>query len=197
MRKPHFLTVLLVGLFAARESRADACFVPNWDNNPVVRLENLESFSDYDFYLLYGHSTGNPGARLLLTPVGRDGRTRVEGNGWRFTKTYLIGVPKGQPAPHPPLPDGDPDAWMSRSGNGILQSNALEGFTGNGAPEGFVMPYRVELGAGKLQVIALPLELAPADWLGSHLCLAIAGVAMSVSIAWFVLMILRRKKQAA
>src|SRR5262245_43048696 len=92
-----FLLVLL--LLPAARAQADMGFSFLSKPNPQFRFENLSDYPDHDFYLKYGHSSGNPFSAPFVTPVTAGSPTQVKGEGKRLTPVVLIAVPHGGPVP--------------------------------------------------------------------------------------------------
>src|SRR5215472_4437469 len=87
---------LLGGATGVQADMAPGPFDWSRDYDPQLRFENLADYPDFDFYLKYGRSRGNPGRDPHLTRVTSAVTVRLEGSGRRITSIFLIAVPCGQ-----------------------------------------------------------------------------------------------------
>src|SRR5262245_39547576 len=72
------------------------------ERSTAIRCEHLFDYPEYDFYLKYGRSPGNPYGGFHLMKVETASFFRLEGGGRRYTPVYLVAVPRGKVLP--PLP---------------------------------------------------------------------------------------------
>jgi hypothetical protein len=175
-----FLLVLL--LLPAAPARADMGFSFLSNTNPQFRFENLSDYPDHDFYLKYGHSSGNPFSAKFVTPVTAGTPTQVKGEGKRLTPVVLIAVPHGGPVPSTQM-ESD---WVVTAEPGTLQSEPLKWDVGGTAL------YRVRIEDGRLQAISRGTEwLSGNTWVG-----VIVGAALCAAVAFGGLFLVRRRLAA-
>jgi hypothetical protein len=179
-QKVLFLLVLL--LLPAAPARADVGFSFLRNTNPQFRFENLSDYPDHDFYLKYGHSSGNPQSAKFVTPVAAGTPIRLEGEGIRLTTVVLIAVRQGAPAPSTKM-ESD---WLVHAEPGTLQSEPLNWDVGGTAV------YRVAIENGRLQAISRGTEwVSRSTWVG-----VIVGAALCVTITLAGLFFIRRRLAA-
>jgi hypothetical protein len=192
MRLSVFKTrlILLAFLLPAGAARGDVgpAFLQD-ATYPAMRFDNLSDYPAYDFYLKYGHGRGNPYASPHLGAV-RSGEPfrNFEGTG-RTTPVVLLAVPHGQTPP--PLRE-HPD-WYDKAPEGCLQSAHLEGVH-EGA--GALVPYRVRIQDGKLEVTRQPTEWEPREWVLQRPFSSVGLAAVCVLVVWFGVRFLRRAQRA-
>ncbi len=143
----------------------------------------------YDFYLKYAHGRGNPYASPHLSAV-RSGEAfrSFEGNG-RTTPVVLLAVPHGQ---KPPPLETNP-SWLEKAPEGCLQSAHLEGID-EGA--GALVPYRVRIQDGKLEVTRQPTEWEPGQWVLQRPITSVFLAAVCVLVVWFGVRLARGRQRA-
>jgi hypothetical protein len=186
-RAQAILCVLAVFLVSGTRVWADAGIFPQQDVTPRFRFENLAEYPDFDFYLKYGHGSGNPSARPFLTKVNSATTVTLEGKGPRVTPVVLVAVPHGRQAPQP----GRDTDWVAKSEDGIVQSGSLDW------SEGSVALYRVKLDQDRLEPTPAGSEVLPLEWAAGNLCITIpAGIALSLACVVTGIWIVRRKWRA-
>jgi|SRR5579871_2250079 len=151
-----FLLVILAIFGSTGIVHGDAGFPSLIDEGSVtLRFENLADYPAYDFYLKYGEGPGNPYADLhQIRIVPGEVIRPFKGTG-RRTSVYLLAVPQGQ---KPPAPTG---GNLSAAPDGCLQSGPLDGtYFGSG----YLVPYRVRIADGKLDVTMQPREWLAGEW---------------------------------
>jgi hypothetical protein len=184
------VVLALVGSVSAVQADAGLPILRVVDDRGSVtlRFDNLAEYPDYDFYLKYGEGPGDPDASPHLVAI-RSGEPiqPFHGSRWR-TDVYLLAVPHGQK--QPVVSPGY--SWMVEAPPGCLQSDGLEG-TYEGS--GYLVPYRVRIGAGVLEVNRQPTEWLPSEWslwwLKRLPCIAVP-VAFCAALGWLGARIARR-----
>jgi hypothetical protein len=176
--------VLAIILVWCNRGLADAG-LPQPGVTPRFRFENLADYPDYDFYLKYGHGSGNPYASQFVTKVNPATTVALEGNGSRVTPVVLLAVPHGRLTPEP-AGASVATSWVAKSEDGVLQSDPMDWSNGS------VALYRVKLDQDRLQVTASGSELLPLEWAAGNICITLpVGVALSLACIlagiWFVL----------
>jgi hypothetical protein len=122
-----------------------------------IRLENLDEYPQWDFYLKYGLSRGNPYGAHHLTRMHSGVSTRLEGKGNRLTEVYLLTVPAGQSI-RLPTAEWDRD-WLTDLPKGALGQAMLLRFQESEDLREY--RYRVRIEDGKLHVDKL--EVVPVN----------------------------------
>jgi hypothetical protein len=126
---------------------------------PHLRFDNLNDYPDYRFYLQYRRGDGNPfAAPLQIVEVFSGHPVAVEGRGRHVADMALLAGPRDQA-----LPDFQRDArGPAPEFPGFLRATNLEHpVTTTSVPRldrQYVMPYRVAITDGKLELTALPVE---------------------------------------
>lgn len=143
--------VILALLMTAGIVRGDAApaFLKSSDERfPEMRFDNLADYPEYDFYLLYYHSRGNPSPHVMRIQSGEVIR-HFEGNG-RNGGAYLLAVAQGKSLPPRVEHYGKPE--------GYLRSAPLDGAHRN--PD-TLFTYRVQIIDGQLIVV---MQSSEAQW---------------------------------
>jgi hypothetical protein len=174
-------------------------FFPESDIDIRVRIENLGDYPNYDFYLKYGISPGNPYVGLHLTKVEANTLIQLEGKGRRITEVYLLAVPRGQAAV-PPQASPNDDKWLRDPQAGALQSESMYGNRSRrigGDFNGHELDYRVRIEGNRLDVtwVKSKTPWLPQDAEGQMglLCFGLTLSALLIAVGLFVR---RRRKRA-
>jgi hypothetical protein len=173
-------TLLLMAIFSfGYPPQVHADVAPLGSVYPRFRFSNLSNYPDYDFYLMYGHGSGNPFAKVFVTPVADQAIVLLEGDGPRVTGIYLVAVPHGDPAPWPSTGNGE---WGAKSRSVMLKSDALEWSNGS------VACYSVEVNGDRVQVTTRGSEFHPLLWVASNGCVALfLGLVVTFILAgWWI-----------
>lgn len=188
------LAVLILGVGAVR---AD---VPGPRPQLSVELQfpNLADHPDYDFYLQYGRSPGNPYAGLRLTRVAGADPVHLEGEGSRLTEVYLLAVPRGQALAPPRLDDPDWRQWLQEVPAGTLRAGPLQGEQGRRLEDcdGQRLSFRVAIADRALHVERTGVTRRPGWWFDRNVMIGI-GVALSVSLAAAIVWSRQRARRRA
>jgi hypothetical protein len=165
---------------------------------PQVRFENLPDFPAYDFYLKYGRGPSNPFETAYVTPVAPEGPTALEGSGRRITSVRLLAVPRGR---KPPAPRGG-FTWATEEFVDVLQSPSLPGIENASTIDvscaGHILPYRVQVKDGALEVEPLPRERIVEGWTKAHTLRLVGGILLAVAaVSALLLVVLRRRQRKA
>jgi hypothetical protein len=151
--------------------------------------------SGYVFYLKYRRSPGNPHTGDLHVHAVTPGEpVDLAGTGQRFAEMALLAVPRAA-APAGTAPD---EAWLAKPPEGTLQAPVEEPYVWRpitDLDEHPVLPYRVTLADGKLQVAGPPDEPATASVQagGFRVPVLAVGLVASLLIAGTGLWLVRRR----
>jgi hypothetical protein len=154
-----------------------------------MRFENLGDYPEFDFYLMYGYGSGNPAASPHLFPVRSGEPFRHPETNGRKGSAVLFAVPHGR---QPPAVSREHDFFSEKMTPDCLRSSMLEGTS---LGKVYLVPYRVRIDEGKLQVTMLSPEIQPVAmtllWLELLLWIAVP-VAFCVALGWLAVRIARR-----
>jgi hypothetical protein len=153
--------------------RADMCILPRPRLDIQVRLENLDEYPGFDFYLKYGLA---PGIELLKVPPGSPVHVWNH-RGVPITPVYVLAVPRGQEVSQPSALTGD---WLTKAPTAGLQSAPLtaseSGTLLSVDIDGAEVVYRVRVEGNRLEAV----------WVATHESktggLVCIGVALSTSM---------------
>lgn len=140
-------------------TRADMPLAGAREITPRLRFDNLDDYPDYRFYLQYRRGDGNPyAAPLRVVEVVSRQPVAVEGPGRRVADLALLAGPRDLPPPALAADLRGPAPEFP----GFLRATNLEPpvtttFRPNRGDD-YVMPYRVAITDGRLELTPLPTE---------------------------------------
>ena len=152
------VAVLLL-LLIAPGTRADMPLAGAREVTPRLRFDNLDDYPGYRFYLQYRRGDGNPyAAPLQIVEVAAGRPVPLAGGGRRVADLALLAGPRDLPPPELPHDTRGPASEFP----GFLRATNLEPpvtttFRPNRGDD-YVMPYRVAVTDGRLELTALPVE---------------------------------------
>jgi hypothetical protein len=165
-------------------ARADMPLSGAREITPRLRFENLNDYPAYRFYLQYRRGDGNPyAAPLQVVEVAAGQPVPLTGGGRRVADVALLAGPRDLPPPElPPNTQGPAPEFP-----GFLRAANLEPpITTTYRPDrgdDYVMPYRVAITDGRLELTALPVEGGYPGGLTDHAILRYWPVLLAAAVA--------------
>lgn len=151
-----------------------------------VHFENLDDYSNYDFYLKFRTGRGEVVAWPQLKRVKTAGPTHLGRYRW-ISNVHLLAVPRGQRVPTPPLDREYGNGWLAKIPEGALQSGPLAGDS-SGTPlgeqfNGHTIRYRVDITGGRLEV-SLVKDHAPMRKVRVAAGVGLSTIAIVLGFVW-------------
>ncbi len=192
---PRPIVLIAMALALAAEARADLPSPVRRDLDIRLCFENLDEYPEYDFFLRYTLTRGNPaGGPGRFTRVESGSLTRLERTGGRSTDVHLVAVRRSQPIQIPEELQNKRGITLGEKLPGTLQSTALQGdAAGNRLTGGFdncEITYRVRMKGESLRA-----EFIESKNPGSNLALAIVGITVSALVLFVGFVFTRERKK--
>ena len=159
LRTRPFLVAALLLVHFTPGTRADVPSPGTRELTPQLRFDSLDDYPDYRFYLQYRRGDGNPyAAPLQVVEVLSGQPVALAGGGRRVADLALLAAPRDHAPPALPHDTRGPAPDFP----GFLRATNLEPpittTSITDAAGHYVMPYRVAIKDGKLELTALPVE---------------------------------------
>jgi hypothetical protein len=188
---------LFVGFTISGRACADAGF-GSTTIDLTLTFQNLADYPDYDFYLKYGRSNGNPRSKFFLTKVEPNSPTRLAGEGRHRTDIYLLAMPRGQRIS---VPENGQADWLSAVPSNGLQSTPLKGSpAGDALGNDSAATYQVKINASQLEVKCTEAKSTASHegaWILAVLGVICAAVPIAAGVVVVLLIVRSKRKRTA